>query len=69
MNDSSSLGQGYDVVLTRFFGGKVAHSDLLSGDEPASSIRLRGSVFRPGAAYAANARKEYRVMLELVLWR
>lgn len=69
VNDNSSLGEGYDVVLTRFFGGKVARSDLLSGDEPASSIRLRGSVFRPGAAYAPNARNEYRVMLELVLWR
>lgn len=68
INPVSDLGDGYDFVLTRFFGGKVAHTDLLSGDEPASSVRLRGSVFRPGAAYGPNTHNEYRVLLELVLW-
>jgi len=69
VNNRSSLGNGYDVVVTRFFGKQVGHSDLLSGDEPQSSIRLRGSVFKPGAAYGPQARSEYRVTLELVLWR
>ncbi len=68
VNPTSSLGEGYDLVLTRFFGGRVAQSDLLAGDEPESSIRLRGSVFHPGSAYGSNTRTEYRVMLELVLW-
>lgn len=68
VNSSGSLGQGYDLVVTRFFGAKAKHADLLSGDEPASSVRLRGSVFQPGSAYGPNARNEYRVSLELVLW-
>lgn len=68
LNNSGSLGHGYDVVVTRFFGGRIAHTDLLTGDEPASSVRLRGSVFQPGAAYGNNLRTEYRVSLELVLW-
>lgn len=68
VNNSGSLGQGYDIVVTRFFGKTIARSDLMSGDEPESSIRLRGSVFRPGAAYGPNTRSEYRVTMELVLW-
>lgn len=69
VNPVSRLGDGYDLVVTRFFGGRIAHSDLLAGDEPESSVRLRGSVFRPGPAYGSNTRNEYRIMLELVLWR
>ncbi|TBR39443.1 MULTISPECIES: alginate export family protein [Dyella] len=68
VNTTGSLGQGYDLVVTRFFGKKIAHTDLLSSDEPASSVRFRGSVFKPGSAYGPNARNEYRVSLELVLW-
>lgn len=64
---SRDLGKGGDLVITRYFGGKVDQPKYLSADEPESSIRLRGSIFEPGKAYA-NADTEYRVTLELTLW-
>lgn len=68
---SRDLGQGVDLVLTRYFD--FAH---IGGDAPAytpsdigdSSIRLRGSWFEPGDAYGPDAKDEYRVMLEFTLW-
>jgi alginate production protein len=64
---SRDLGNGYDLVLTRYLGGKTTPQSWLVADEHQSSIRLRGSIFDPGAAYA-NADQEYRVTLELTLW-
>jgi len=64
---SRDLGNGYDVVLTRYLGGKSEQQSYLLADEHQSSLRLRGSVFDPGAAYTA-ADTEYRVTLELTLW-
>jgi alginate production protein len=64
---SRDLGKGYDFVLTRYLGGKTEQQSWLVADEHQSSLRLRGSVFDPGAAYA-NADSEYRVTLELTLW-
>jgi len=64
---SRDLGNGYDLVLTRYFGGKANQPTYLAGDEHQSSLRLRGSVFDPGAAYT-DADTEYRVTLELTLW-
>ena len=64
---SRDLGNGYDLVLTRYFGGKSEDKSWLVADEHQSSLRLRGSVFDPGAAYT-HADSEYRVTLELTLW-
>lgn len=64
---SRDLGNGYDVVFTRYLGGRTEQQSFLLADEHESSLRLRGSVFEPGAAYS-NADSEYRVTLELTLW-
>jgi alginate production protein len=64
---SRDLGNGYDLVLTRYLGGKTEQRSYLLADEHQSSLRLRGSIFDPGAAYA-SAEQEYRVTLELTLW-
>jgi len=66
---SHELGNGYDIVVTRY----VSLSDItdqggyLLSDEHQSSIRFRGSVFDPSAAYA-DGDLEYRAALELTLW-
>jgi alginate production protein len=65
--NSRDLGNGYDLVVTRYFGGKAKDASYLIDDEHQSSLRLRGSVFDPGAAYS-TASSEYRVTLELTLW-
>ena len=64
---SRDLGSGYDFILTRYFGGKTRQQSYLLADEHQSSLRLRGSIFDPGAAYS-HADSEYRVTLELTLW-
>ena len=64
---SRDLGNGYDFVLTRYLGGKTEQRSYLLADEHQSSLRLRGAVFDPGAAYT-NGESEYRVTLELTLW-
>ena len=64
---SRDLGDGYDFVLTRYFGGRTEQRNWLLADEHQSSLRLRGSVFDPGSAYAQGD-PEYRVTLELTLW-
>ncbi|NGY04637.1 alginate export family protein [Solimonas terrae] len=67
---SHDLGQGVDLVLTRYFditgaGTATAYTPDDSGD---SSIRLRGSWFKPGDAYGNDAKNEYRVVLEFTAW-
>lgn len=64
------LGQGVDLILTRYFdiagaGEAKAYTPDDTGD---SSIRLRGSWFKPGDAYGDDAKDDYRVVLEFTLW-
>lgn len=64
------LGQGVDLVLTRYFditgaGAATAYTPDDTGD---SSIRLRGSWFKPGHAYGDDAKNDYRVVLEFTAW-
>lgn len=65
---NTTLGQGYDFVLTRYFGIDKPISKLEPADDSKTSIRLRGSLFEPGSAYGPAARRDYRVSLELSLW-
>lgn len=63
------LGNGYDLVVTRYFGlRETALTNLEPGEDYTTSIRLRGSLFDPGAAYGPSAKLEYRVSLEGTLW-
>lgn len=68
--DDHDLGQGLDLVLTRYFslGGAGPATAYTPDDTGDSSIRLRGSWFDPGKAYGNDAKDEYRVVLELTLW-
>ncbi|MDB5985987.1 MAG: hypothetical protein JWR16_1040 [Nevskia sp.] len=66
--NSSDLGNGYDVVVTRYFGARHEQPRYLQGETVETWLRLRGSVFDPGAAYGAAAKAEYRVALEFTLW-
>ena len=72
VNGKSELGRGYDLVMTRYFS--IRSDDLLEdteGQAESSAIRLRGSVFQPGAAYRDDTHKphpEYRAVVELVFW-
>ncbi|NKF22424.1 alginate export family protein [Solimonas marina] len=64
------LGQGVDVVVTRYFdlsgaGGATAYTPDDTGD---SSVRLRASWFDPGKAYGSDAKNEYRILMEFTLW-
>lgn len=64
------LGQGVDLVLTRYFditgaGAATAYTPDDTGD---SAIRLRGSWFDPGHAYGDDAKSDYRVVLEFTAW-
>lgn len=73
VQDSHDLGDGLDLVASRYFSlGRLAGAGLPdytpSDDSADSSLRLRASWFDPGKAYGANAKDEYRVMLELTLW-
>ncbi|MFA5938534.1 MAG: alginate export family protein [Sinimarinibacterium sp.] len=66
--DSRDLGNGYDLVLTGYFGATPSGS---TGDREdlRSNLRLRGSLFQPGDAYGEDAPDDqYRVTLELTLW-
>lgn len=64
----ASLGRGYDLVVTRFFGASKVIDKLEPADDTRSSLRLRASLFDPGAAYGPAAKSEYRVTLEATLW-
>lgn len=68
VNNSSALGDGYDVVLTRYFGQRYQRNKLAPGENTETSIRIRGAVFNPGAAYGPTAELEYRATLEFTLW-
>lgn len=71
VQDSHDLGQGIDLVLSRYFSlhqALAAEPAYAQDDDSSSVIRLRGSVFDPGAAYGSDAHLEYRVMVELTLW-
>jgi hypothetical protein len=63
-----TLGNGYDLVVTRFFGTRKSSDKLEPGEDAETTVRLRGSVFDPGAAYGPNAKLDYRATLELTLW-
>lgn len=63
------LGDGVDAVLAYYFGTpKLAAAVAKEDDDVRSNIRLRGSMFKPGDAYAENADDQYRVTLEMTLW-
>ncbi|HZP13652.1 MAG TPA: alginate export family protein [Nevskiaceae bacterium] len=72
VNKAHELGRGYDLVLTRYFS--IRSDDLLEdteGQAESSAVRLRGSVFEPGASYKDDTHKphpEYRAVVELVFW-
>ncbi|HET8883781.1 MAG TPA: alginate export family protein [Solimonas sp.] len=68
--DAHDLGQGVDLVLTRYFnlGGAGAATAYTPDDTGDSSIRVRGSWFDPGHAYGDDAKGDYRVVLEFTLW-
>lgn len=70
VNDSKQLGNGYDLVLTRYLGGddQAPLPDYLPDEDSRSSIRLRGSLFQPGSAYGPRAKTEYRADLEFIWW-
>lgn len=64
---SRELGEGVDLVLTRYFEG-VGGVSSPDDDDLRSNVRLRASMFKPGKAYGDAAEKFHRVMLELTLW-
>lgn len=71
--ESQDLGQGVDLVMTRYFSLKRPFADDLpeytpSDDAAAQSLRLRASWFDPGKAYGPAADADYRVMMEMTLW-
>lgn len=68
--DSKDLGNGYDIVLSRYFsiGSRSEVPDYTPDETGDSAVRLRASVFDPGSAYGPAADPEYRVLLELSLW-
>lgn len=71
---SKDVGNGLDLVLTRFLGNRsalrtVAGDDDAPADNQRSSVRLRASVFDPGAAYGPGVNQfHYRIILESTLW-
>lgn len=59
----SDIGQGVDLVLSRYFG-QIKNETDPEGDVQ-TALRLRVSLFDPGSAYASNADENaYRVVLE-----
>jgi alginate production protein len=74
VGDSTDIGTGVDLVFAHYFGlAPPARRLLESGDafraqERRSLIALRASLFRPGDAYAPEAKTVYRLMLEATLW-
>lgn len=69
VNNAKQLGNGYDLVLTRYLGGDQAPlPNYLPDEDSRSSIRLRASLFQPGSAYGPGAKDEYRAELEFIWW-
>lgn len=67
-SNGRAIGDGVDLVLTRFFDAKPAQS-VDEADDLRSNVRLRAGLFDPGKAYGDDARKDqYRVTLEMTLW-
>jgi alginate production protein len=67
---SDDLGHGWDVVTAYYFEhlGSAVHGAADSEEDTRSNLRLRASVFEPGAAYDSALKDQYRVMLEAGLW-
>lgn len=61
------LGDGYDLVLTGYFG-TAQPEGLGDSEDLRSNVRLRGSLFQPGEAYGEVDEDQYRVTLEVTLW-
>ena len=57
------LGQSYDVVISRYF--EDFDRVILRESGPSGVVRLRASMFEPGAAYGAGAESTYRAILEM----
>jgi len=71
LTSSSDLGMGYDLVLSRYFkllGATPRRASYVPGEDNNYSIRLRASMFQPGAAYGPDAANRYRITLEGTLW-
>jgi len=68
VNANTFLGQGYDLVLSRYFALGSVLPRYASDSEGESALRLRASLFDPGAAYGADVASAYRIALELTLW-
>lgn len=66
--DNVTLGNGYDLVIARYFDGKEAVDRLEPGEDLGTSLRLRASMFDPGSAYGPAAKLDYRVTVEMTLW-
>jgi len=75
VNSSRDIGAGLDLVLTHYLQRDHRQQRLLDRGDAftarprLSLISLRGSMFRPGDAYGSAARTDYRILLELTLWR
>lgn len=71
---SKDVGNGMDLVLTRYVGNRSVFNAVAGDDDSAStiqrsSLRLRASMFDPGAAYGAGVKNfDYRIVLETTLW-
>jgi alginate production protein len=65
---SRRLGEGLDLVLSRYFSVDRDLPTDESGEATSSAIRLRTSVFNPGKAYGPDAELDYRAVVELTLW-
>jgi alginate production protein len=74
VSGSKDVGNGLEFLVTRFLGDRsvltrLAGGDDDTGDNQRSSVRLRASVFDPGAAYGPGVDKfHYRIILETTLW-
>lgn len=70
---ATDVGNGMDLILSHYFNDPhlsrrlAGDDDSLLGNER-TSVRLRGSVFAPGASYGPGTRLDYRVLLEGTLW-
>lgn len=70
LTDSKTLGNGYDLVLTRYFTQRrpqPAYS-VDRYEDLHASIRLRASMFQPGSAYGSERENHYRIALEGTVW-
>jgi alginate production protein len=63
---SKSIGTGADLVVTRYFERRG--DDYTPGEDVRANVRLRGSIFQPGDAFADDTDDQYRVVLETTWW-